>query len=508
MNMYSTSPNVSFIHPQLSRVWHEYTIIRDCISGPHVIKEAGTLYLPKPNAADKSPENSARYRAYKQRAIYYNVPRRTLQGLVGTVFSRDAVVNVPTTMQPIVDDATGAGVSLEHEAHKLLSFTLAYSRAGVLVDYPDTGEDGATVADIESGKIRPTITTYSPMEIVNWRVINDGARTRLSLVVLAEGYPFADDGFEIKTGCQFRVLSLVENNGELIYKVDVWRDKSPEVWDGKKIPVNRDWTISSTFYPCDATGNNLTDIPFFFVGSENNDTNVDTPSFYDLCEIALGHYRNSADYEESCYQMGQPTYWFSGITNDFLNDTLKGKIPLGSMGGVPLPEGGQAGMLVAPANTMPFEAMQYKERQMVALGARLVEQKSVQRTATEAKQDEASDTSILSACAKNVSSVIKRALICAAKFLGVDDNEIDYTLNYDFNLSQLSSDDRTQLINEFNAGLLTFSEVRSVLHKNGIATVDDDEAKEEIAKAKSDAAAIALKASVGNNPTDANDDKE
>jgi hypothetical protein len=48
-------------------------------------------------------------------------------------------------------------------------------------------------------------------------------------------------------------------------------------------------------------------IPFTFVGSVNNDETPDLPPLYDLAVLNVAHYRNSADYEESCYMVGQPT---------------------------------------------------------------------------------------------------------------------------------------------------------------------------------------------------------
>ena len=509
-------PNVGFIHPQLSLLTGQYELIKDCLKGQSAIKAKGRTYLPQPNPDDPSTANVARYEAYKHRAVYYNVPRRTLQGLVGQVFSRAPVIETPVALEPILEDATGSGVTLTHEARRLLGYALAYSRGGILVDYPDTGDNGASLLDIQTGKARPTLTTYSPLEIINWRTFNDGARTRLSLVVLAEAYPFSDDGFEIKTACQYRVLRLVPTQGGYRYEVTIWRSDSPQEWGGDGFPpktVENRYDVKTTVYPKDATGEYLEDIPFLFVGSENNDSNVDNPSFTDICSLAVAHYRNSADYEESSFQMGQPTFWFSGIDENYLKNVLKGKIQLGAMGGVPLPEGGNAGVLTAPANSQPYEAMQLKEAQMVALGAKLVEQKSVQRTATEAKQDEAADTSILATCAKNVSEVVKYALKWCCVFTGDDSNDIKFELNSDFDISRLSSAERAELIAEFNAGLLSFNEVRDALHKSGIATLNNDEAKAEI-EADADAKhARALKAaqaaSVGiNNKTNSdNEDK-
>jgi hypothetical protein len=59
------------------------------------------------------------------------------------------------------------------------------------------------------------------------------------------------------------------------------------------------------------------------------------------------------------------------------------------------PEGGERRLAPSDENTMPKEAMEAKERQMVALGAKLVEQKQVQRTAMEAGMEEASTSSLL-----------------------------------------------------------------------------------------------------------------
>ncbi|MBL1368232.1 DUF4055 domain-containing protein, partial [Acinetobacter baumannii] len=109
----------------------------------------------------------------------------------------------------------------------------------------------------------------------------------------------------------------------------------------------------------------MDEIPFMFVGSHNNDPEIDNPPMYDLAELNIAHYRNSADYEEAVYMMGQPTYWFSGLTKEWIKEVLGGKIQLGSVGGVLLPANSSAGLLQPTPNTMAKEAMDQKENQMV-----------------------------------------------------------------------------------------------------------------------------------------------
>lgn len=459
-------PNIAFIREELKRLLPSYNLIRDCIEGETKIKAAGDKYLPRPNAADTSPENVARFKAYKERAVFYNVTQRTLYGLAGQVFTREPVVEVPTLLDPVTTDANGGGVSLVQLAKRATLQVLAFGRSGVLIDYPAT-EAPASRAELEAGDIRPTVNIYSPTEIINWRTTTRGARELLSLVVLQEEYVYSDDGFEMKKAKQWRVLQLTAEG----YAVTVWRKGSG------------DYQIhEGPYFPKDATGNVLTEIPFTFIGSENNDDLPDLPPLYDLASLNIAHYRNSADYEESCFIVGQPTPVLSGLTEEWVTNVLKGVVALGARGAVPLPEGGSATLLQASPNTLPFEAMQHKERQMVSLGAKLVEQKQVQRTATEADIENVSETSTLASSAKNVSAAFQWALEWCAVFVGVPENGIKFELHTDFDLSRMTPQERAQLVAEWQAGAIAFEEMRDNLRRAGIAKLDDAAAKTKIAE--------------------------
>ncbi len=484
-------PNVSFVRPELSKLLPMYYLIRDAIAGEPTVKEARTKYLPMPNASDQSKENKARYDAYIARAVFYNVARRTLFGLIGQVFMRDPVVKVPALLNPLVANATGSGINLTQLSKKAVSLNLAYSRAGILVDYPTTeGQGGASVAELEAGKIRPTLYVYAPTEIINWRTIDRGAEEVLSLVVIFETWCVQDDGFEMKNSGQFRVLRLDE---EGYYVHEIWREPNPTKADGTKIPRGN-YQLHEVFKPTDANGNRLDEIPFMFMGSENNDVNPDNPNFYDLASLNLAHYRNSADYEESCYVVGQPTPVLTGLTEEWVNNVLKGTVAFGSRGGIPLPTGADAKLLQAEPNTMLKEAMDTKERQMVALGAKLVEQKEVQRTATEAELEAASEGSTLSSATKNVSAAFEWALKWAARWIGAGDASVKFELNTDFDIARMTPDERRQIIEEWQKGAITFTEMRTGLRKAGIATEDDTKAKADIAKDTAEAMALAMPA--------------
>lgn len=483
-------PNVAFIRPELARLYPQYYLIRDCISGETVVKDAGVKYLPMPNAADTSADNKARYKAYKARAVFFNATRRTLSGLVGQVFMRDPVVKVPAAMEIIVDNASGGGVSLTQQSKKSLSMTLAYSRSGLLVDYPNTG-GATTVAQRDSGEVRAVINTYSPLEIINYRTETRGAIEYLSMVMLAESWASSDDGFELKTSCQFRELRII--NG--VYVQNIWREEYPTAYDGSKIPTRGDnFKITETIAMNGPDGLPLKEIPFMFLGSENNDPNPDNPNFYDLASINVAHYRNSADYEQVCYIVGQPTPVVKGVTQTWIDDVLKGKLNFGSTGGIMLPDSPNANafLLEVKQTTMSKEAMDQKESMMVSLGAKLVEIKKVQQTAFETKVEATSEGSVLSTTTKNVTAGYLWALKKAAMFSGLPEEGIEFELNTDFDIARMTPEEVKQTVDTWQKGALSFKEMRNTLRKAGQATEDDDVAKASIAKDTADAMALAM----------------
>lgn len=472
-----TSPNIAWQRPEYSDLLPRWNLIKDCIAGSAVIKAKKTAYLPKPNPTDTSAENEARYAQYLQRAVFYNFTARTLNGLVGQVMSEDPAVELPEIIKLLQDDVDGGGVSLVQQASKALALITAHGRGGLMVDYPSV-EGATTKAQLEAGAVRPTITLVEPWDIINWRVVQVGGKALLALVVISEQYVTNDDGFEQQWDPQWRVLRL---DPEGLAVVEEWI-RDPQNKDEFIIKPLKDKAGTAQYFPTDSAGKRLNYVPFQFIGAVNNDPNPDLPPLADMAELNVAHYRNSADYEEACYICGQPTPVFTGLTEGWVKDVLKGTVQLGARGAVPLPEGGDAKMLQAEANTMPKEAMADKEAQARALGAKLVQQPDTQRTATEVNADRAAETSTLATIANNVGSAYDKALGFALAFVdvsqvpkdGTDNKVISVELNTDFVINHMPPEERQQLIAEWQAGAITDEEMRLNLVRGGIASEEFD----------------------------------
>lgn len=486
-------PQVDAIRQELLDRREEYQLIRDVIAGAPAVRRAGARYLPAlPEVPGDLVSAKERNADYARRAVFYNVTQRTLGGLIGTVFTRPPVVDVPPLLEVILKDADGSGRTIVQLAKGVVRGQLAYGRGGLLADYPNReGTEGVSLADLQSGRVRPIIRAYDVEDVINWRTVNRGGNVYLSLVVLQEMYDVEDDGFASKQDMQWRVLRLDAN---YLYTVTLYRKG------------DNGFYAAGYYEPRDGSGQRLTEIPFTFVGAEDNSPEVDEPPLYPLADVNIGHYRNSAEFEQSVAMLGQPTTVISGLTEEWAKNVLGGKVVLGSRQAIMLPDGGSATLLEVTPNTLAVTAMEAKERQMVALGAKIVEQRKVQRTAAEAGQEYATENSILQNVADNASAAIKWCLEWCAIFANLTTIEadarskaVDFKLSTDFELSGMTPEEQKAVVASWQGGLLTFEEARDRFRRAGLATLDDAKARQDIDAdaAKAMANAIAEAQSLG-----------
>lgn len=459
----TTGSAAMVVHPDYAAIKFKWDEIEDILKGECRVKERcyhGKKYLPAPNTEPTESENEKRYRDYVMRAVLYNATARTVDGMVGQVFSKPPVADFPPSVSYLQTDPSGTGITLEQQAKRVLRDVLSTGRAGLWVDYPPV--DMATVADIADGYIRPTITSYHAADILNWRTIVVKAKIIYSFIMLRERCVISDDGYSAYMGYRYRELRL-DSNGEYMARLYTYGQS------------NRELNVSGWVYPQDASGNRLRQIPFTFVGIHDNDSDIDDPPLYDLCRLNYAHFRNSADYEESINMIGQPTPWMSGVDQNWVDTIFKGRIYLGSRGGIPLPSGGVAGLLQASPNTLAKEGMDQKELQMVALGARLVQEATVTKTATEVSNDKVTEVSTLAAAARNTSAAYQTAFNFCSIYSGKTDTA-KFELSTDFDMARMSSQDLLALMAVWQGKGLTTSEFRDTLRRAGYATETLDKA--------------------------------
>jgi hypothetical protein len=227
-------------------------------AGQRAVHDAKTLFLPR--LKDQDDES---YNAYRLRASFFNASFRTISALSGLIFRKPPVVDVPKSIEPMLEDVTGTGVSFHVLSQQVTIEDLTTGKLGVLVDFPSQSTEGMTQADAEEKNIQPTMQLYKAEPFYNWKTGRVNNKTVPVEVRLVEDYSYPAIGFENpKTETRYRVLDLVrrprgegvdENEG-LVYRVRVYRieDKDKEQQQ-----------VGSDLYPL-MNGKPLSYIPFWW----------------------------------------------------------------------------------------------------------------------------------------------------------------------------------------------------------------------------------------------------
>ena len=439
----------NYTHPSYDKFAPLWQRVRDAAEGEDAIKAKRETYLPRPNEFDTSAQASDRYEKYLQRAVYYNATGRTLAGLVGVAYATWPEIKTPR--KELVNDPDGSGVTLIGQSQAVLSDVLQTGRAGLLADWSkgDLVQRPRTMAEAEKAGARAYIAAYSAEQILTWELQG----TRLTRVVLDEVHVTYDGG-EVQFIPQLRELALEDG----AYVVRLWRK----------------FTATSEYVQAEEILIGLSYIPFTFVGATNNDAAPDHPPLLDLATLNLAHYRNSADYEESAFLMGQPMLALSGVTEEWMQ--LNTGVYVGARSAIPLPEGGDAKLLQAGPNTLAKEAMDNKERQMQALGARIVSQTEAVKTATQSAAETKAAYSQLSLACDNVSEAYTRALRWAEVWNTGRESDASFAISTRFNDLTLDSNAIRETVAAWQAGLVPQSDAWAVLRRLGVI----DEGKTDV----------------------------
>ncbi|EKY3200679.1 DUF4055 domain-containing protein [Cronobacter turicensis] len=439
--------DITFERPEHRAACELWTMVRDVCRGSDAIKRKGSVYLPMLDPTDKSARNRKRNEDYRARAVFYTITGNTKIGLLGMAFRKDPTFSAPEKLGYLVDNADGAGTSIYQQSQSVLENVLEAGRHGLYVDYAEDGE-------------RAIILSYQAENIINWRTERINGRNHLVLVVLRECVEIPD-GYGYKDLIQYRELAL--ERGRFVCRV--WR-RSGETRSGP-------YEISSEYYPRPKGEQYWDEIPFTFVGAQNNDETIDESPLAALAEINLGHYRNSADYEDSVFFCGQIQPWISGLDTLWRDNLEKQKVKVGSRSPLLLPKEGSFGYAQAQPNMLAKEAMDSKRDYMIALGARLIEQNGSTKTATQASGEQSASTSVLGICVSNVSEAYSRVANWCSRYMGQKQNA-KYAVNQEFIARVADSGMISAIVSAWQTGALRDTDMVRVLQRLDIIDPADN----------------------------------
>lgn len=464
LTMNGQNQGVKTKHREWLHHFNKWQKVRHALAG-ELVSYLRNVGLNEPDKA----YGEARQAEYEAGGIVYNFTRRTLSGMVGSVMRKEPEINIPKELEYLLKNADGSGVGLIQHAQDTLMEIDSVGRGGLLVDAPETG--AATAAEQNAGLLNPTIAFYTTENIVNWRLTRVGSVNRVTMVVLRETWEYHEPGneFETKYGEQYRVLDI-DNDGnyrQRLFRFDAEGGAQEDVVE---------------IYP--DLGESLRGvIPFTFIGATNNDATIDDAPLLPLAELNIGHFRNSADNEESSFVVGQPTLFIypgENLTPQAFKEANPNGIKFGSRRGHNLGYGGSAQLIQAGENNLARQNMLDKEQQAIQIGAQLITP-TQQITAQSARIQRGADTSVMATIARNVSQAYTDALRWVAVMLGKpEDTEVEFRLNMDFFLEPMTAQDRAAWMADINAGLLPATAYYAALRKAGVTDWTDADIKDAI----------------------------
>lgn len=428
-------------HPQYDRLVPLWQQCRDAVAGEEKIKEGGSLYLPRlEGLPDVSMDGLDDYERYKARAVFYNVSGRVVQGLVGCAFRYPPKLALPKNgrfPQDLEKSITSDGLSLNAFARTLIEELLTVGRYGVLVDLQTEQEEP------DSTKRRPFLSGYPAESISNWRISKIRGKLKLSQVILMEDIEVEDE-FGSHYEKQYRELYL-DSDG--LYVVRIWEKK-------KNVEQKEEWVIKEIFTPR-VFDERLDFIPFRVATPTMLSIKPARPPILDVTYVNLAHYRNSADYEHLLHFASRPTPIVSGVTDA---ERKAKEWVLGSSSAWIF------GNPQATANILEFtgaaaaafeRAQDAKERQMVLLGTRLLEQARRDAETYEALQlRQAGDNATLMSIVSSGGEVLELSIRDIVAWYGDDPEDVKLEMNTDFFDASLSSAEVTTMVDSWVKGAL------------------------------------------------------
>lgn len=173
------------------------------------IRQKGTEYLTQFNK-----EPNSKYEARKDRSVFQNEFRESIERMAGMVFRSDPKPDdLPQPIDAMMTDVNLCGDSFWKFAIDAFEKYLRDGNGGILVDMPPLSESaqaklaaGGQLTLADRSNDRPFWVFYEASQIVNARYRKDGSRQVLEQITLEERTLEADGAFGEREVVRYRVL--------------------------------------------------------------------------------------------------------------------------------------------------------------------------------------------------------------------------------------------------------------------------------------------------------------
>ena len=424
-------------HPEFKKYDELWTRCRDCFKGEDAIKAKGPTYLPY-----LTEQATEEYNSYKDRAVFLNTFHRTITGLVGGAMRKRPLINVPSGMEPLLEDIDLMGTNIEDFIKQTL---IELFITGRVISVCDRFEDG-----------RPYLTRYLAENFVNWSY----AGMIEKYAVFCEEVELDPSSFTHETVEQYRAY-VMEEEGVFVYTMREAIDEE----------TNEPTLITTNVVPLTLRGETLKRLPITVINTTECGFKVEEPPLLDLANVCLSHYRSSADLEHGRHFTALPQAYITGVDPDeYMNGVHVG----GSRAWLIPNEQAKVGFLEFSGQGLGSleKAIDQKERMMAILGARLLEGPKGVEAAETARIRQNTETSILGSLVRSLGRGIERSLKIMAEWEGYNPDDVSIEMNTDFIDVKIPYQEVIALVQSYQMGGISLDTLLHNLKKGEIIPHD------------------------------------
>lgn len=408
--LYSALPEVGKIplHKEYRDWFESWRLIRDCLVGERAVKNQATRYLPKREA-----QTPAEYLDFLKSAVFFNAIDRSLRGILGTVFSAEPQLNsAPPKLKELYAQRTpmtNNALSLLEFLSKSVEELFTTGRIGILVDAPSGGGD-------------PYLVMYRAEDILSWKTSIDPTtgKSYLSQVVLREIVEEDDEsGLGTIEESRFRVLNLGIGLSQAtllptkVYSQSVLTDEDVKSKESIAAALASNATVPTI------RGMEVENIPFFFIGANNNLPEISKPPLLDIANLNISHFVSYALLEEGRKYTACPIYYATG--NGMAEDNA---LAVGPRMLWKLDKDDRAGVIEFNGSGLMYleSALATKEQQIQILGGKLTssQKRAAAMSIKQIERQEEADRAMNRSPIENFKIGMVNALKEWCKWYGID----------------------------------------------------------------------------------------
>lgn len=490
-------------HPEYDKMLPIWTRCRDAAAGEDAVKQKEELYLPRPSGMKRSD-----YLKYVTRGQYFNATGRTLEAYEGLIFRKDPIYSYkrrdagnPLKKEPdlvaqetkdklekFFSSITNDGKSANQFLRDLTKEVMTVNKVGALIDFPAIADkDGnipeMSIQEYEDRNLHPVASVYKAETILNWYWELIDTKIVPRFILLRENVDRMKNYYDLGTSTdyfRYRMLLLedyvdLQGNPSFRYKQVVF--ESSDVSSYK---------ITDVIYPM-SDGKYINHIPFYIITDEGLDYRLNTnPMIFDLVNTNIGHYRNSADWENELHWVGIKTLYLAGW-----NTKVNGQPRLG--GAMAGPAGSIPQLIEASSDSGIKDEMQKKEERMAVLGAERISQQGRYIASKEtARINAQSESATLSTMSRSISESMSAVFTFLLKWAGEEELLVGVELNKDFYEDSITGEELLKWIDAYQGGGISFDAYYNNMDKREVFGPEWSPEKEKAALQESGVGLIAI----------------